>query len=146
MKVDGRCHCGKVRYEADVDPEKVVICHCTDCQTMSGSAFRTVVATYEGGFRLLSGVLKTYVKTGDSGNSRALTFCPDCGTPIHSAPPGEGPKVFSLRVGSIRQRDRLVPQVQYWCRSAQPWLGDLAKMDRQERQPVFGTRGAFGEA
>src|SRR4029450_12628237 len=41
MKIDRGCHCGKIRYAAEVDPGKVVICHCTDCQTLSGSAFRT---------------------------------------------------------------------------------------------------------
>jgi hypothetical protein len=48
MKIDGRCHCGNVSYEAEIDPEKVMICHCTDCQMLSGSAFRTVVPTQEG--------------------------------------------------------------------------------------------------
>jgi hypothetical protein len=81
MKVDGGCHCGNIRYEAEVDPATVVICHCTDCQTLSGSAFRTVVPTKEGSFRLLSGVPKVYVKTGESGNRREQTFCPNCGYP-----------------------------------------------------------------
>ena len=76
MKVDGGCHCGHIRYEAEVDPDKVVICHCTDCQTLSGSAFRTVVPTNEGTFKLLSGEPKVYVKTGESGNKRVQTFCP----------------------------------------------------------------------
>jgi hypothetical protein len=58
MRIDGRCHCGFITYEADIDPERVVICHCTDCQTLTGSAFRTAVLTREGGFRLLSGELK----------------------------------------------------------------------------------------
>jgi len=58
MRIDGRCHCGFITYEADIDPEKVIICHCTDCQTLTGSAFRTAVLTREGGFRLLSGELK----------------------------------------------------------------------------------------
>jgi hypothetical protein len=39
MKIDGRCHCGYITYEAEIDPEKVMICHCADCQTLSGSAF-----------------------------------------------------------------------------------------------------------
>jgi len=144
MRVDGACHCGSIRYEAEVDPAKVVICHCTDCQTMSGSAFRTVVATTPGSFRLLSGTLKTYLKRGDSGNLRELTFCPDCGTPIYSAPPGDGAKVVSLRVGPIRQRDHLVPTEQYWHRSAQSWLPNLGAIPSQDRQPVFGANGAFG--
>ena len=32
MKVHGSCHCGQITYEADVDPERVGLCNCTDCQ------------------------------------------------------------------------------------------------------------------
>ena len=35
MKIDGACHCGEIRYEADVDPEKVALCNRTDCQWLS---------------------------------------------------------------------------------------------------------------
>ena len=76
MKVDGRCHCGHIRYEAEIDPDTVAICNCTDCQTLSGSAFRTVVPTKKGSFKLLQGELKIYVKTGESGNKRPQSFCP----------------------------------------------------------------------
>jgi hypothetical protein len=144
MKVDGGCHCGNIRYEAEVDPATVVICHCTDCQTLSGSAFRTVVPTKEGSFRLLSGVPKVYVKTGESGNRREQTFCPNCGTPIYSGPIGDGATVVSLRVGTIRQRDQVVPTDQYWFRSAQAWLSALPTIKRRETQPVFDPRGGFG--
>jgi hypothetical protein len=144
MKVDGGCHCGHIRYEAEVDPAKVVICHCTDCQTLSGSAFRTVVPTSEGTFKLLAGEPKVYVKTGESGNKRVQTFCQDCGTPIYSGPVGEGPKVVGLRVGTIRQRDQLIPSDQYWFRSAQAWLGELVGMKSREKQPEFDPKGGFG--
>ena len=144
MKVDGGCHCGNIRYEAEVDPATVVICHCTDCQTLSGSAFRTVVPTKEGSFRLLSGVPTVYVKTGESGNRREQTFCPNCGTPIYSGPVGDGAKVVSLRVGTVRQRDQMVPTDQYWFRSAQAWLSALPTIKRRETQPVFDPRGGFG--
>lgn len=70
MKIDGRCHCGFISYEAEIDPEAVMICHCNDCQTLSGSAFRTFVLSREDGFALISGNLKTYAKTGDSGARR----------------------------------------------------------------------------
>jgi len=76
MKIDGCCHCGYITYEAEIDPEKVMICHCTDCQTLSGSAFRTVALTREGTFKLLSGELKIYVKTGENGAKRPQSFCP----------------------------------------------------------------------
>lgn len=54
MKIDGRCHCGYITFEAEADPDKAGICHCTDCQSLSGSAFRTfllVTAIRSGYFR-----------------------------------------------------------------------------------------------
>jgi hypothetical protein len=41
MNIDGQCHCGHVTYQADIDPEKVSICHCTDCQALTGSPYRS---------------------------------------------------------------------------------------------------------
>ena len=110
MKIDGRCHCGYISYEAEIDPEKIVICHCTDCQTLSGSAFRTVALTHENAFRILSGEPKIYVKTGENGTKRVQAFCPECGTPIYSSTVGDGPKVYGVRAGTSRQRDQLVPK------------------------------------
>ena len=43
MKIDGACHCGHITYQAEVDPEKVVVCHCTDCQKASGGGPNYVV-------------------------------------------------------------------------------------------------------
>lgn len=123
MKVDGGCHCGQIRYEAVVDPAKAAICHCTDCQTLSGSAYRSVVPATE--FKLLAGKPKIYVKTGDSGNRREQAFCAECGTPIFSGPVGNAPGSKFLRIGSIRQRAQLPPRSQLWARSALGWTGDL---------------------
>jgi hypothetical protein len=141
MKIDGRCHCGYITYEADIDPDKILICHCTDCQTLSGSPFRAVAYTREDAFKLLSGELRTYVKISESGNKRPQTFCPECGTPIYATAVGEGPKVYSLRVGSICQRDQIVPYVQVWSRSAQPWITHIGSMRKFEKQPPIDQTG-----
>jgi hypothetical protein len=61
MKVDGRCHCGFITFAAEIVPEKVWLCHCTDFRAPSGSAFRTVAPMREGAFTLLSGEVKNYV-------------------------------------------------------------------------------------
>ncbi len=143
MHVDGVCHCGSIKYEAEVNPAHVVVCHCTDCQTLSGSAFRVVVATSAGSFRLVRGVLKTYVKTGESGNPREQTFCGECGTPIYSAPPGPQPKIVSLRVGTLRQRSELTPSNQFWYRLSLPWLSQLSSIQKSPTQPAFDKRGGF---
>jgi hypothetical protein len=144
MKIDGSCHCGRITYEAEVDPQAVIICHCTDCQALSGTAFRTVVPTMEGTFVLLSGSPKLYVKVGESGNEREQAFCGDCGSPIYSAPPGVEAKIIGLRVGTIRQRDQLIPTEQYWFGSAQKWICHLSSIKTTDTQPKFGPTGAFG--
>jgi hypothetical protein len=76
MRVTGRCHCGQISFEAEIDPTQVRICHCTDCQTLTGTAFRTNVSSLPGTFVLRSGTPKIYIKTAESGNKRAHGFCP----------------------------------------------------------------------
>jgi hypothetical protein len=141
MKIDGRCHCGYITYEADIDPDGILICHCTDCQILSGSAFRVVTYTQEDAFKLLSGELKIYVKTSESGNKRPQSFCPECGSPIYATAGGAGPKVYSIRVGSIRQRNQIVPHAQVWSCSAQPWVKHIGSMRKFEKQPPIDQTG-----
>lgn len=134
MKIDGACHCGLITYEATIDPEHVGICHCTDCQTLSGSAFRTFVLAQADGFRLLTGQPKIYLKTGESGAKRTQAFCPECGTPIYSSAVHD-PQVFSIRAGTVRQRSALIPRSQIWSRSGQTWLQELGSIARFDKQP-----------
>jgi hypothetical protein len=134
MKIEGGCHCGSIAYEADVDPEKVTICHCTDCQTLSGSAFRTVVPVPRNAFKLMRGQPKVYIKTAESGARRAQAFCPECGSPIYSAAASDTP-AYSLRVGTIRQRARLRPKARIWCRSAPDWIDEIGSIKRFDKQP-----------
>jgi hypothetical protein len=133
MKVQGRCHCGEISYEAVVDPGRVGICHCTDCQTLTDSAYRVTVRVSADQFVLRTGQPKLYVKTADSGTRRAHAFCPTCGAPVYSAAVSD-PETYSLRVGCLEQRAELPPRVQQWCRSALPWAMDLTGIPRLERQ------------
>jgi hypothetical protein len=132
MKIDGGCHCGRVTYEAEVDPADVSICHCTDCQTLTGSACRVSVHASRERFRLTGAAPRLYVKIADSGSRRLQYFCPDCGTPIYAAgeskAEGEAAGECAIRWGSIRQRRELAPKRQIWCRSALPWINDLAAL------------------
>ena len=134
MKIDGACHCRHLTYEANVDPEQVEICHCADCQTLSASAFRVVVAVPQKQFRLLSGTPKVYTKTAESGARRWQVFCPECGTQIYATAAEGEPKVYSVRVGTARQRDQLVPKRQFWVRSALPWVEGIASLPKFEKE------------
>ena len=52
MKIDGACHCGSITYTAEIDPENVGLCHCTDCQTLSGQHFAPSVRANKETFHL----------------------------------------------------------------------------------------------
>lgn len=137
MRIDGGCHCGFITYQGDADPAKAAICHCTDCQRLSGSAFRTVVPVNSQTFRM-SGQPTIYVKTAESGNKREQSFCPQCGSPIYSAPPGDGPRMLFIRVGTINQRDQFIPKTQVWARSQQRWMDELGGVRKVEKQELSG--------
>lgn len=133
MKIDGRCHCGYVSFEAEADPETTTLCNCTDCQTMSGAPLRAVIGTRPGTFVLKSGKPTEYRKTSDSGIVRPQGFCPQCGTAIYSTTVGDDPKVYNIRLGVLRQRYELVPRRQVFGRSQQAWVNEVNAIPKFEK-------------
>ena len=135
MRITGACHCGAITIEGEADPEKVGICHCTDCQTGTGSAFRVSVLVPGDTFKM-TGEPTNYVKsTAESGRPRVQAFCGRCGSPIYSTTPGEGRQAsYMVRVGILRQRNAFMPKRQNWFRSALPWVTGLAAIHRNEKQ------------
>lgn len=132
MKIDGSCLCGRITYDAEIDPEHVVICHCTDCQTSSGGPYRANVRA-KGEQLNLRGEPATYTKIAESGNERVLAFCPTCGSHLFSRAP-DSTGYFMLRIGAIKQRAQLAPKVQGWCRSALPWAMDVRAIPQLPKQ------------
>jgi hypothetical protein len=133
VKIHGACHCGAIAYEAQVDPERVAVCHCADCQSFSGAPFRASVPAPAQDFRIVRGAPNVYVKTAESGNRRAQGFCGDCGSPIYSAD-AQGPKAYMLRLGIVAERAALPPRRQIWCEAALPWARDLLDLPKTGKQ------------
>jgi hypothetical protein len=132
MKIEGSCHCGAVSFTAEVDPDRVAVCHCADCQVLSGAPFRAVVgASIES--LVVNGQTKSYVKVAESGNRRAQVFCPECATPLWATAP-ENPVTVMIRLGCVKQRAQLKPSVQVWQHSAAPWLSALAAVPARPGQ------------
>jgi hypothetical protein len=109
------------------------VCHCTDCQKLTGTAYRVSVPAREGSFRLVAGTPSVYIKVADSGSRRALAFCASCGSPLY-AHDADHPEVYGLRVGCIDERGALVPTSQKWCRSALSWTTDLTGLPSRDAE------------
>ena len=130
MHVNGACFCKHIQFDAEIDPQTVTICHCTDCQINSGTAYGVVVNVINEKFHLATGKLKSYIKTADSGRRRELAFCPESGTRIYAKPVGRDNGRFGLRVGTINQRHTLEPKQQIWFQSSLNWVNDLTNLPK----------------
>jgi hypothetical protein len=132
MRITGQCHCGFVTYEAEIDPSQVSICHCTDCQRLTGSAYRVSASAPSDQFQITRGRPKLYVKIGDTGAKRLQFFCGDCGSPLYTTGEGADAQEVGLRLGTIDQRLHLRPTQQKWCRSALAWVNEIGDLPGQE--------------
>jgi hypothetical protein len=135
LKVHGRCHCGAITYEAAVEPGTVNVCHCLDCQMLTGSAFRANIQASAEQFRILSGTPRRYTKTADSGAKRVHAFCETCGSPVYSCSV-ENPQTYSLRLGALNEKDLLErPARQIWTKRRLSWIPRLEGVPECEGQP-----------
>jgi hypothetical protein len=132
-RIEGGCLCGRVRYSAAAEPAFVGLCHCTDCQKFSGSAFATVVAVPAAALEV-TGTLKTFTKPGDSGKPMHRRFCPDCGSGVVEAADAL-PGVVMISAGTLDDRSWVTPASAIYCDSAQPWVELGGQMHRFPKTP-----------
>ena len=64
----GGCLCAAVRYEVSAPVEKLIACHCTDCQHASGTGASVNAMIPSSAFRLVAGQTKVFSKPADSGH------------------------------------------------------------------------------
>ncbi len=99
MKLDGRCYCGAVRYQAEGDPVFKGQCHCRECQYISGGHPNVVLGMPEPGFRFTAGTPKQF-RRQDLPNPVTREFCGECGTHLLSRAPGLAGVVL-IKVGTL---------------------------------------------
>jgi hypothetical protein len=130
-QLDGRCLCGKVSYQCDGEAVATLVCHCTDCQKQTGSAFSTVVGVPRASLHI-DGQLGTFTTVGEDTHAQVQRqFCAACGSPIVSLPDAT-PELAFIKAGTLDDSSWLVPQVEIWARSAHPYV-----------QPDEEHRGVF---
>ena len=132
-QIAGGCLCGKVRYSANAEPAFVGVCHCTDCQKYSGSAFSAVVGLPKDALSV-EGNTTTYSKPADSGQPIERRFCPECGSPIVEAAAAM-PGMVMIGVGTLDDASWVKPGMQIFCDSAQSWVDLAGEMQRFPKMP-----------
>lgn len=115
--IEAGCRCGGVRYGADAETLFVGVCHCSDCQRFTGSAFATVGAVPSSALKV-SGKLTTFSKQGDSGKIIHRRFCPECGSGLMDEAKAM-PDAVTINVGTLDERSWVTPQSEISCDSVQ---------------------------
>ena len=76
----GSCLCGDIRFNVPATPVLQVLCHCTDCQTISGSASYCAYIVPLDSVVLQQGEPEHYDVIADSGRRNSRRFCGNCGS------------------------------------------------------------------
>lgn len=119
---EGGCACGAVRYRLGASPMVVHCCHCTSCQTETGSAF-VINAVIEGDRVDLTAGTPVYVLTpSDSGKGQEIVRCPDCHVALWSHYAGSGRKSAFVRAGTLDDPGAAPPDVHIFTRSKLDWV------------------------
>lgn len=116
----GRCLCGDVQYEYKGEPEGASYCHCYDCRRATGGAYTVGVLTRAAKLRIISGNVKGYTSTGDSGKKITREFCPQCGSPLFTRAE-LFPELVWIKAGSLDEPELIKPTQQIWTQCAVPW-------------------------
>ncbi len=132
--LEGGCQCGAIRYEVVGTPVRLVVCHCTDCQRQSSSAFGMTMVVNEEDFRLIKGELKTFTSKSDAGRAKLGALCTECGTRIYHKPEWRKGTV-SVKPGTLDDTSWLNPEMHLWTCHKQPWVVIPDDVESYDTQP-----------
>ena len=114
----GGCMCGAVRYECSAEPIAMGNCHCRDCQRATGTAFAAAIVVPRD-VVTITGEVKYYEVTADSGQPIRRGFCPNCGSRLFGL--RATADFLSIMAGSLDDPSEFRSAMDLYTASAQPW-------------------------
>jgi hypothetical protein len=109
-----------VRYEVTGEPAGSAVCHCRDCQYVSGGEPAALVIVPRDALKITKGTLNDYTKKGDSGMNVTRKFCGTCGTQVLSDVES-APQIWVIKTGTLDEPAGFQAGVVLYTSSAQPW-------------------------
>lgn len=111
-------------------------CQCADCRRNSGTGHGSKFGVSRTTLTL-SGELKFYETSSETGNVVRRGFCPNCGSPIIAESNGN-PDLVAIAAGSLDQPELFQPSIVLYASSAVPWDyidPQLSKFDKMPQAP-----------
>ena len=117
---EGSCQCRAVRYRLSGEPLSCYACHCTECQTSTGSAFTLSMIVNRADVALIAGSLSEH-RFLHNGIDVKRHHCGHCGTALWFSSETV-PDIYALKPGTFDDTSWFRPVAHLWVRSAQPWV------------------------
>lgn len=120
--LEGGCACGQVRYRLTAPPMFVHCCHCTSCQTETGSAFVINALIESNRVETVKGAPEPVMTPSESGRGQQIWRCPACRVALWSNYGGATDVLRFVRVGTLDAPAALPPDIHIYTRSKLPWI------------------------
>ncbi|MBC7281790.1 GFA family protein [Hoeflea sp.] len=135
LPLSGGCQCGRIRYKMLGAPLVFYLCHCTECQRHTSSAFGESLRFRRDDLDVGPG-LRCIRRQSESGREREGWFCPECGVRIWHGTSGSAE--INIKAGTLDDTSWLIPAGHIWTRSKQPFVVIPAGEIHYETQPADG--------
>ncbi|MBO6717168.1 MAG: GFA family protein [Rhizobiaceae bacterium] len=119
LPISGGCQCGNVRYRITGRPVVFYLCHCTECQRHTSSAFGESLRIRRDDLEI-DGDMACFTRVSDAGNRREGWFCAECGVRIVHGTAGN--PMVNIKAGTLDDTTWLVPAGHIWTRSKQSFV------------------------
>jgi hypothetical protein len=136
MTMTGGCQCGRVRYRAEAEDAKAILCHCSICRHATGAP-----ATAYVNVPLATFAWESEPDWYQSSPIAHRPFCSRCGTPLGFAFL-EGAEDIDLTLGSFDDPSGFVPSMNYATEGLLPAWQDTSHLpgSRSDENPNVTQR------
>jgi hypothetical protein len=113
-RLNGSCQCGEVRYTVADEFLYALICHCSQCRRVTGSAFKPFGGIERAKLEVTQGQIRIWgdVMTHDA-------HCKLCGSLLYSIV--NEATIAHVTYGTLIDPPTLQPQAHIWVGSKAPW-------------------------
>lgn len=140
--IQGGCLCRQARYRLTMEPLTCYVCHCTECQQRTGSAFSTALIVMSEALELIKGTSSPYRASLSGGRIKSGLHCSECSTRLWGTIQSV-PTIRVLQPGTLDEPTRFRPVAHVWARSSLPWVVFPDRMRTYQENAPFEELAAL---
>ena len=126
-RINGSCLCGAVTFEMDDEFKTYNLCHCAQCQKISGSAHVSNLFTAPDNINWLSG--EDMIKSYDvDGRSIRNAFCGQCGSNVPYVTHSK--RFLLVPAGSLDDKPSIKPQQAIFWHERMDWYDEIGGIEK----------------